>query len=402
MSRDAQGLAQGVVQPGTWDGDGAALDFVSQACKVFERPCSVPDFREGFAESFAVVRGFNNGQLLRFGVGCCCHFVEDASSLGRVHAFHSGFNAFLEANRTVYIVDRGFWNLRHHFTCCGVERIGRLSVLCSAPFSAIHICSSAMKLPNQDASKGHRWDAPLRNPSHRPKRRQNPHVLKRLSALHDHEGGDGPNNRSGHFNASAPTAHHRWSDRVGKSTAAVGVAQRAGFTRVMSTDAIREIMRATDSEHQHTSCTAHRFPEAAAVSRCWTGTRPAWRLRRAFLLRWSGPAVKALTCCLRAFTSFQAHEPFKAWEDAGGVALGVVMVVEERTHQNMLKSRDAHSYRRSDRYLHEFWSYPSHPEGLIERAKIANWPMVDPARVDNDVERIFTLLNRAIDAYHED
>ncbi|MBL6734177.1 MAG: hypothetical protein ISP84_06505, partial [Candidatus Poseidonia sp.] len=35
---------------------------------------------------------------------------------------------------------------------------------------------------------------------------------------------------------------------VGKSTAAVGVAQRAGFTRVMSTDAIREIMRATDHE----------------------------------------------------------------------------------------------------------------------------------------------------------
>ena len=35
---------------------------------------------------------------------------------------------------------------------------------------------------------------------------------------------------------------------VGKSTAAVGVAQRAGFTRVMSTDAIREIMRATDAD----------------------------------------------------------------------------------------------------------------------------------------------------------
>ena len=38
---------------------------------------------------------------------------------------------------------------------------------------------------------------------------------------------------------------------VGKSTAAVGLAQRAGFTRVMSTDAIREIMRVSDHEHQH-------------------------------------------------------------------------------------------------------------------------------------------------------
>ena len=41
-------------------------------------------------------------------------------------------------------------------------------------------------------------------------------------------------------------------------------------------------------------------------------------------------------------------------------------------------------------------------DGLIERAKIANWPMVDPTRVDSDVERIFTLLNRAIDQFHED
>ena len=37
---------------------------------------------------------------------------------------------------------------------------------------------------------------------------------------------------------------------VGKSTAAVAVAQRAGFTRLMSTDAIREIMRATDEAHE--------------------------------------------------------------------------------------------------------------------------------------------------------
>ena len=93
----------------------------------------------------------------------------------------------------------------------------------------------------------------------------------------------------------------------------------------------------------------------------------------------------------------------KAWEDAGGVALGVVMVVdEERTHQAMLKSRDAHSYRRSDRYLANFNRIRAIQAGLVERAKIANWPTVDPTRVDNDVERIFTLLNRAIDQYHED
>ena len=79
-----------------------------------------------------------------------------------------------------------------------------------------------------------------------------------------------------------------------------------------------------------------------------------------------------------------------------------MVVDEERAHQAMLKSRDAHSYRRSDRYLASFTRIRSIQEGLIERAKIANWSIVDPTRVDNDVERIFTLLNRAIDAHHED
>jgi len=52
--------------------------------------------------------------------------------------------------------------------------------------------------------------------------------------------------------------------------------------------------------------------------------------------------------------------------------------------------RDAHSYRRSDRYLANFSRIRSIQAGLIERAKIANWPMVDPTRVENDVDRIFT------------
>ena len=36
---------------------------------------------------------------------------------------------------------------------------------------------------------------------------------------------------------------------VGKSTASVGLASRAGFTRIVSTDAIREVMRLSDPDH---------------------------------------------------------------------------------------------------------------------------------------------------------
>ena len=87
----------------------------------------------------------------------------------------------------------------------------------------------------------------------------------------------------------------------------------------------------------------------------------------------------------------------RAWTDDGGVALGVVMMIDDpRDHEGMLKSRDAHSYRRSDRYLASFQRIRSIQDGLIERAKIANWETVDPTRVDDDVERITTLFERAV------
>ena len=159
---------------------------------------------------------------------------------------------------------------------------------------------------------------------------------------------------------------------VGKSTAAVGVAQRAGFTRVMSTDAIREIMRATDSEHQHEAL--HR----SSFSRGSSGE----------------PVLDWNETCLAVEAGISATLERARREG--------IVVDEDQAHQDMLKSRDAHSYRRSDRYLANFGRIRAIQEGLIERAKIANWPMVDPTRVDNDIERIFTLLNRAIDAYHED
>jgi 2-phosphoglycerate kinase len=90
----------------------------------------------------------------------------------------------------------------------------------------------------------------------------------------------------------------------------------------------------------------------------------------------------------------------RAWEDAGGVALGIVMMVdEERVHQDMLRMRDAHSYRRSDRYLANFGRIRAIQEGLIDRSKIASWPLVDPTRVDSDVERIYALLNRSLDEH---
>ena len=190
---------------------------------------------------------------------------------------------------------------------------------------------------------------------------------------------------------------------VGKSTAAVGVAQRAGFTRVMSTDAIREIMRATDAEHEHEALHRSSFSKGSSGEPVLDWNETCLAVEAGVSATLERARREGIDLLLEGVHIVPSARLLKAWEDAGGVALGVVMVVdEERSHQAMLKSRDAHSYRRSDRYLANFGRIRAIQDGLIERAKIANWPMVDPTRVDNDVERIFTLLNRAIDQHQED
>ena len=190
---------------------------------------------------------------------------------------------------------------------------------------------------------------------------------------------------------------------VGKSTAAVGLAQRAGFTRVMSTDAIREIMRVSDHEHQHEALHRSSFSRGSSGEPVLDWNETCLAVEAGVTATLERARREGIDLLIEGVHIVPNARLLKAWEDAGGVALGVVMVVdEERAHQAMLKSRDAPSYRRSDRYLASFPRIRAIQAGLIERAKIANWPMVDPTRVENDVERIFTLLNRALDAHHED
>ena len=187
---------------------------------------------------------------------------------------------------------------------------------------------------------------------------------------------------------------------VGKSTAAVGLASRAGFTRMMSTDAIREIMRVNDPEHLHPALHRSSFSigESGEAVIDWTETCLA--VEEGIHATVNRARREGIDLLIEGVHINPSARLLRAWEDAGGIALGVVMKVdEERVHREMLKSRDAQSDRRSDRYLAGFSRIRHIQDGLIERARIARWPIVDPTRVDDDVERIFTLLNRAIDEH---
>lgn len=88
---------------------------------------------------------------------------------------------------------------------------------------------------------------------------------------------------------------------VGKSTASVGLASRAGFTRLMSTDAIREIMRVSDPEHLDPALHRSSFSKETADILYWTGKKPASLLNRASWRPLTEHVEKGLICLLREF-----------------------------------------------------------------------------------------------------
>ena len=86
----------------------------------------------------------------------------------------------------------------------------------------------------------------------------------------------------------------------------------------------------------------------------------------------------------------------RSWREAGGIAVGLVMAVsEEERHKGMLRTRDAHSFRRADRYLAAFPRIRAIQGGLMDRAKIASWPIVDLSMVKSDTDRIKHLMDVA-------
>lgn len=184
---------------------------------------------------------------------------------------------------------------------------------------------------------------------------------------------------------------------VGKSTVSVGLANRLGITRVLSTDAIREIMRVADDERHQPALHRSSFSrgDSGEPVADWAATCLA--VEAGLKATMERARREGIDLIVEGVHIVPSTRLLRAWTDDGGVALGVVMTVDDpRDHEAMLKSRDAHSYRRSDRYLANFKRIRSIQDGLIERAKIANWEVVDPTRVDDDVERITTLFERTV------
>ena len=182
---------------------------------------------------------------------------------------------------------------------------------------------------------------------------------------------------------------------VGKSTAAREIAAASGFSRILSTDTIREIMRTCIDVDEDPALHRSSFSRGENGEPVIDWQRTCESVEPGITATIERARREGIDLLIEGVHIVPSDRLLRAWREGGGIAVGLLMQVEtEEKHREMLKSRDAHSYRRADRYLAGFDRIRRIQEGLQERAKIASWPVVDPTW-GSDVDRIKHFLNLA-------
>lgn len=176
---------------------------------------------------------------------------------------------------------------------------------------------------------------------------------------------------------------------TGKSTIAMRLAERLRFARVLSTDAIREIIRATAGEDAPTALNRSSFSRGEAVDPVldWLDTCLAIEAGiEATIARARREGVDLL---LEGVHLVPENRWLRQWREAGGIAVGVVLHVDNKdSHISMLRERESKTWRRAERYVAAIERLRGIQEGMLERCKISDWETVDPTLSEDPVERI--------------
>ena len=182
---------------------------------------------------------------------------------------------------------------------------------------------------------------------------------------------------------------------VGKSTTAVKVANEHSFARLLSTDAIREIMRVVDtSENSALHRSSFSRGESGDAVLDWQDTCKAVEAGvKATIERAQRAGIDLI---LEGVHLEPRSRILRSWKDAGGIVIGIVMHIEDESqHISFLKQRESHSFRNADRYISSLPRIRSIQDSLKEKARISEWNTLDPTRVKDTLERFNHWLDLA-------
>ena len=167
---------------------------------------------------------------------------------------------------------------------------------------------------------------------------------------------------------------------VGKSTMSARLASELGFSKVASTDTVREVLRTQLTSSDRPALHRSSFESAGGTPiEDWTETVEAVSEGvRAIIHR---ALEKRGDLLLEGVHYFPNNEVIDEWRDAGGIAAGVVLYVSsENMHRGMIANREKHNGKQVDHYLGNLARIREIQEELVVSGSHSEWLLVDPTK----------------------
>ena len=178
---------------------------------------------------------------------------------------------------------------------------------------------------------------------------------------------------------------------VGKSTTSTSLASSLGFTKIASTDTIREVLRTQISS---TASPAHRssFESAGgSASEDWKETVQA--LSGGVEAVIDRAISKGADLLLEGVHYIPNKEVIDLWREAGGAAIGVVLYVSsEERHRGMIANREKHNGKKVDHYLGNLDRIRKIQEELVLSGSEFGWLVIDPTKETDSIGLISSSL----------
>mgnify|MGYP003321271374 FL=1 len=178
------------------------------------------------------------------------------------------------------------------------------------------------------------------------------------------------------------------SSGVGKSTLSTRVASNLDFSKIVSTDTIRETLRTKFDRDEIPALHRSSFePAGSGAIEDWHQTVAV--LSEAIRAVVKRAATKSSDLLLEGVPIIHSEEIISEWRSSGGVSCGVVLRVDdEETHQKFIRFREKHNSRGVTHYLGNFDRIREIQNRMIIDAENADWLNIDTSLEENPISLI--------------
>ena len=172
------------------------------------------------------------------------------------------------------------------------------------------------------------------------------------------------------------------SSGVGKSTISAKTASSLRFSKVASTDTIREALRTQFDAEQEPALHRSSFEPAGG------GTIEDWHetvevLSNAVQAVVNRAASKRSNLLLEGVHIIPSRAVLDGWRESGGIASGVLLHVGEAdTHRRFISMRERHNERGLGHYLGNLGRIREIQEEMLSNAYESGWLVLDASKYD--------------------